>query len=200
MLRSVLDRLADVSGSSWSYPVIYGLCALDVVFPVLPSETSVIVGGVVAGSGDLLLGIVIAVAAVGAITGDVTVYTIGRLLGERRAARLLGKRGEERVRWAERQLDERGWYLILVGRFIPGGRSAVTLSAGLLHMRWRRFLAADVAAGILWASYAALLGYVGGRAFEHEPWKGFVVAFVVALGVTGAVEVVRWRRRRQTSP
>jgi membrane protein DedA with SNARE-associated domain len=48
----------------------------------------------------------------------------------------------------------------------------------------------------MWASYAALLGYFGGKAFEEQPWKGFVVAFVVALGITGAIEVYRWLRKR----
>jgi membrane-associated protein len=83
-----------------------------------------------------------------------------------------------------------------VGRFIPGGRTAVTLACGFLKLRWLRFIAFDVAAGLLWASYAGLLGYFGGKAFEEQPWKGFIVAFVVALAITGAVEVYRWFRRR----
>ena len=96
----------------------------------------------------------------------------------------------------ERQVQERGGYLILVGRFIPGGRTAVTLSCGLLEMRWRRFIAFDIPAGLMWASYAALLGYFGGKAFEEQPWKGFLVAFGVALAITGSIELYRWLRRR----
>jgi membrane-associated protein len=48
----------------------------------------------------------------------------------------------------------------------------------------------------MWASYAALLGYFGGKAFEEQPWKGFAVAFVVALAITGAIELYRWLRKR----
>jgi membrane protein DedA with SNARE-associated domain len=63
-------------------------------------------------------------------------------------------------------------------------------------MPWRRFIVFDVIAGVVWASYAALLGYFGGKAFEHQPWKGLLLAFGIALAVTAVVEGVRWLRRR----
>jgi membrane-associated protein len=72
----------------------------------------------------------------------------------------------------------------------------VTLAAGILEMPWRKFIPFDLAAGVIWGSYAALVGYFGGKAFEEQPWKGFVVAFVVALGITGAIELYRWLRKR----
>jgi len=63
-------------------------------------------------------------------------------------------------------------------------------------MRWHRFIRFDVAAGFMWASYAALLGYFGGKAFEQNPLKGFAVAFAVALAITAGIEVYRWLRKR----
>jgi membrane-associated protein len=185
-----------VSGSPWTYAFLFGVAALDVVFPLVPSETSVILAGVIASTGDLVLFAVILVAAGGAILGDNTAYVIGRTVGHRLVNRFFSGERRKRIDWAEQQIEERGGYLILVGRFIPGGRTAVTLACGLLEMRWRRFIAFDVAAGFLWASYAALLGYFGGKAFEEQPWKGFVVAFVIALGITGAIELYRWMRKR----
>jgi membrane-associated protein len=185
-----------VSGSPWTYAFLFGVAALDVVFPLVPSETSVILAGVIASSGDLVLFAVILVAAGGAILGDNTAYVIGRTVGHRLVNRFFSGERRKRIDWAEQQIEERGGYLILVGRFIPGGRTAVTLACGLLEMRWRRFISFDVAAGLMWASYAALLGYFGGKAFEEQPWKGFVVAFVVALGITGAIELYRWLRKR----
>ena len=193
MFQSLTDY---VSGSPWTYAFLFGVAALDVVFPLVPSETSVILAGVIASTGDLALFAVILVAAAGAILGDNTAYAIGRTVGHRIVARFFAGERKKRIDWAEKQVEERGGYLILVGRFIPGGRTAVTLACGLLEMRWRRFIAFDVAAGLLWASYAALLGYFGGKAFEEQPWKGFVVAFVVALGITGAIELYRWLRKR----
>jgi membrane-associated protein len=193
----VFQSLTDyVSGSPWTYAFLFGIAALDVIFPLVPSETSVILGGVLAATGDLVLAGVIACAAAGAILGDNTSYGIGRTVGHRIVERFFKGERRKRIDWAEQQVQERGGYLILVGRFIPGGRTAVTLACGLLEMRWRRFVAFDVAAGVVWASYAALLGYVGGRTFEENPLYGFLIAFAVALGITGAVEVYRWLRKR----
>jgi membrane-associated protein len=186
-----------VSGSPWTYAFLFGVAALDVVFPLVPSETSVILAGVLASTGDLMLFAVILVAAGGAVLGDNTAYWIGRLAGERLVNRFFSGERRKRIDWAENQIAERGGYFIVVGRFIPGGRTAVTLACGFLEMRWRRFIAFDVAAGLMWASYAALLGYFGGKAFEEQPWKGFIVAFVVALAITGAIELYRWVKKRR---
>jgi membrane-associated protein len=194
----VFESLTEqVSGSPWTYAFLFAIAALDVVFPIVPSETSVILAGVLASTGDLVLVGVIAVAAAGAILGDNTAYWIGRLLGDRIVARFFKGERRKRVDWAEKQVTERGGYLIVVGRFIPGGRTVITLACGLLEMRWRRFIAFDVVAGVIWASYAALLGYFGGSTFEESPLKGFLVAFAIALAVTGAIEAHRYLKKRR---
>jgi membrane protein DedA with SNARE-associated domain len=142
---------------------------------------------------------VIAAAAVGAFAGDNTAYLIGRKWGHRVNDRFFtSDKARERVRWAEHQLDERGGELIVVGRLIPGGRTAITLSAGTLKYPWPRFAAFDALAAVAWASYAALLGYVGGHAFEENPWKGLLVALGIGFAVAGLVELVRWIRRRRS--
>lgn len=186
-----------VSGSPWTYAFLFAIAALDVIFPIVPSETSVILAGVLASTGDLILVLVIGVAAAGAILGDNTSYWIGRTLGHRIVERFFKGERRKRIDWAEEQVTERGGYLIVVGRFIPGGRTVITLACGLLEMRWRRFISFDVAAGVIWASYAALLGYFGGRTFEESPLKGFLVAFAIALAVTGAIEAYRYLKKRR---
>jgi membrane-associated protein len=194
----VLESLTDyVSGSPWTYAFLFAVSALDVLIPIVPSETSVIAAGVLASSGDLHLLLVIVVAALGAIAGDNTAYWIGRTAGHRLVRRIFRTSGEERIQWAERTLEQRGGYLIVIGRFIPGGRTAITVGAGTVGYPWRRFIVFDVAAGILWASYAALLGYFGGKTFEESPLKGLALALGIALAVTLAVETVRWIRRRR---
>jgi membrane-associated protein len=185
-----------VSGSAWTYVFLFGISALDVVFPLVPSETSVILGGVLASTGDLNLVLVILSAAAGAILGDNLAYWIGRKTGHRIVNRFFKGERRKQIDWAHRQVQERGGYLIVVGRFIPAGRTAVTLSCGMLEMPWRRFISFDVAAGLVWGTYAAMLGYVGGRTFEENPFYGFLIAFAVALAVTGLVEAYRWLRRR----
>ena len=194
MLESLTDY---VSGSRWTYAFLFGISALDVIFPVVPSETAVIIAGVLAGQGDLVIWLVIPSAALGAILGDNVSYLIGRTAGERIVARFFKGDRRKRIDWAERQIEDRGPYLIVVGRFIPGGRTAVTLAAGLLEMPWRRFFFFDVIAGFAWASYASLLGYFGGKTFEESPLKAFGVAFAVALAVSGAIELYRWYRKRR---
>lgn len=186
-----------VSGSPWTYAFLFAISALDVIIPLVPSETSVILAGVLAANGDLELVLVILFAAAGAIVGDNTAYWIGRTAGHRLVDRWFKGERRKQVDWAHRQVEERGGYLIVIGRFIPGGRTAVTLSCGMLEMPWRRFIAFDVAAGLVWGVYAAMLGYLGGRTFEENPFYGFLLAFAVALLVTGVVELYRWLRRRR---
>jgi membrane-associated protein len=197
----LFDQLVDlVSGAWWTYPLIFSVSALDAFFPFVPSETVVITAGVLSSSGDLSLPLVIVFASLGAVAGDNVSYALGAWLGERRVKRLLrGDKSRRAFEWAERQLKARGFYLIIIARFIPGGRTAVTFSCGYTHaMPWRRFIVADVIAGTLWGTYAALLGYIGGKQFEDEPWKGLLVAFAVAVGLSVLVEVVRKLRGRRT--
>lgn len=199
MFDQFTDLVAQASG--WAYLVVFALAVVDVILPIVPSETAVITAGVVASGGDLLLPVVIVVAAAGAFAGDNLAYAIGATYGRRPDNRLTrSEKARKRVQWAKRQLDERGGELIAVARFIPAGRTAVTLSAGLTSFPWRRFALFDAIAGVLWASYAALLGYWGGRAFEKQAWKGLLLALGVAFAVTLVVEGVRWviKRRRTT--
>ena len=82
--------------------------------------------------------------------------------------------------------------------FIPGGRTAATLSAGASLFPWRRFALFDTAAALLWALYASLLGYFGGNAFEGAAWRGLLLALGIAFALAGGVEIVcSYRGRRQ---
>jgi membrane protein DedA with SNARE-associated domain len=194
----VFEQLTDlVSGSPWTYLFLFAVSALDAIIPFVPSETSVILAGVLASTGDLHLVLVILFAAAGAVVGDNASYWIGRTVGHRVVDRFFKGERRKQVDWAHRQVEQRGGYLIIIGRFIPGGRIVVTLSCGMLEMPWRRFLSFDVVAGLVWATYAAMLGYVGGHAFEENPFRGFLLAFAVALAVAGVIEAYRWYRRRR---
>lgn len=177
----------------WAYAVVFGLAALDAVFPVVPSESTAIAAGVLAGSGDLVLGYVILAAGLGAFIGDSTAYWLGRSMGRSVLGHRLfrGGRGKKAVGWAESTLEKRGGYLIVVARFIPGGRTAATFTAGSVRYDAVRFsLYAGLAAAI-WATYAALLGYFGGRLFTDRPWLGLLVALGLAAAITGLVELGR---------
>ncbi len=196
------DQLAEwVSGEWWSYLVIFAIAAIDAFFPFVPSETLVVLGGSLAGSGDLSLLLVILAGATGAIVGDNISYGIGSLVGERTVKRWFrSEKAHKRLEWAERTLDERGAYIILLARFIPGGRTAVTFSAGYiptfslatLH-RLRRHRR------IRWATYAAMLGYLFGKTFEEHPVWGVVLALGIALTLGLVVELVRHVREARAA-
>src|SRR4026208_1936904 len=170
------DRFTEwVSGEWWGYLVIFAVAAVDAFFPLVPSESLVVIGGNLASSGDLVLLLVIRSGAAGAVVGDNISYGVGTLVGERTVKRWFrGEKAHKRLEWAEKTLDERGAYTILIARVIPGGGTTVTFSAGYVHsLSWRRFIVYDVAGGLLWATYAALLGYFAGKTFgDHPPWGG----------------------------
>jgi membrane protein DedA with SNARE-associated domain len=197
----VFDSLLDVvSSSPWTYAVVFLLAFLDVLFPLVPSESAVITASVLAESGELSLPLIILVAGCGAILGDNVAYWVGRLLQGFVSTRLFGGKRRHHLERAERALQERGGYFIIIGRFIPGGRTAVAVGSGVLHYPWPRFLAFDIVAGILWATYGGLIGYFGGKAFEDSPLKGILLALGIAFAVAASVEAYRWWRRRSERP
>lgn len=196
MFHHFTQLVADASG--WAYAVVFLLAVLDAVVPIVPSETAVITAGVVASSHDLRLALVILAAAAGALVGDNSAYGLGRRFGDRVRKRFLGSdKARRRMESAEHQLEERGGELIAVARFIPAGRTAVTLTAGALRFAWPRFVLFDAAAALGWALYASLLGYFGGRAFENAPWRGLLLALAIAFAATATFEGVRWALQRR---
>jgi membrane protein DedA with SNARE-associated domain len=164
---------------------------------VVPSETIVITAGVLAAHDRLDVWSVFPAAALGSILGDNISFALGRFVGDPVAARLfrMGKT-RERLNWAKDELAKRGPTLVIAGRFIPGGRTAVTFTAGTVEYSWRRFLLADAAAGVLWGAYGTGIGYFGGAAFADDTWKALLLAFGIAVGAGGAIEGVRRLRAR----
>lgn len=194
MFESWIDL---VTASSWVYPLILGVAALDAVFPIVPSEATVVAAAALAGTGDLVLSLVLVAGAGGAVIGDNAAYLIGRAGQGPVSGRLLrSARWRSRIHGAEKALRERSGTIILVSRFIPGGRTATMLSAGLVGLSWRRFAAYDLAAGVLWASYASAIGWLGGKAFADQPLHALLLAFGVAAALALALEAGRRLARR----
>jgi len=182
-----------------SYAAAIVFPALDAVFPVLPSETIIITLGVVtAGSADPRIALLVACAAAGAFLGDNLCYLLGSRFGpwiERRFFQ--SEKGAKQRDWAVRSLERYGIPLIIACRFIPGGRTAVMLSCGIVRYDRRRFIIATAIAGVIWACYAFFIGRLGGKAFEDKPWAGLLLAFGGTLAISGLVELVRRLRARR---
>ena len=191
-ITDFFDSLKDFSSSPWFYVIIYVIAVLDSVFPVVPSETLVIIGGVSAGLGDLSITFVVLAAGLGAFTGDNMSYLIGlRASGAitRRYERT--EKGRRRLRTVIEQIHERGGLLLITARFIPGGRTILTLSCGITRQDRRWYAAWIAAAATIWALYASLLGFIGGKTFEENHTLAFMVAFIAAISVTVLIEVIR---------
>ncbi len=185
-------------GSPASYLIAVLVPALDALIPLLPSETAVIALGVAtAGSADPRIAVLVALAALGAFLGDNAAYLLGRRFGPAVSRRIFaGERGARRRDWAQRSLEKYGIRIIVACRFIPGGRTAVTLTCGLIGYPRRSFILGTSLAGVLWASYAFFIGRLGGQAFEGRPWAGLLVGLGLTLAVSGVIEMARRLRRR----
>jgi len=198
MFDSLENAVSDAG--AWAYLIIFAIALLDAFIPVVPSETLVILGGVLASGDDptLTLPLVILSAALGAMCGDNVSYSIGRLYADR-IERWAAKKEKRRARreWAGNQIRERGMLLIITARFIPGGRTIVTLTCGATRRSWPKFFVATVVAAAIWATYASLLGYIGGEALADNHTLAFVIAFATALSVSALIEVVRHRLKRR---
>jgi len=179
----VFESLVEpVAASDWVYPLILSIAALDAVFPLVPSEATVIAAAALAGVDERMVAFILLSGAAGAVIGDNLAYLLGRAGSGILMPRVLRSPGwRRRVSLAEAQLQRRGGTIIVVSRFIPGGRTATMLSAGIVGLAWRRFVIFDVVACVLWASYASLIGWVGGRAFADKPLNALLLAFALAL-------------------
>ena len=90
-----------------------------------------------------------------------------------------------------------GAAIVVIGRFIPGGQTAVAVAAGILGYPWRRFVPFAGVGAVGWAVYGSLLGALGGRAFEGEVWKGTLLSLAIAAVVGAAIELTRRRLQRR---
>lgn len=203
-MDAVLDLATSLMGSPWLYVLVLGLSLLDAVLPVVPAETVVITAAAFAAAhgAPQLLPLVIA-AWIGALAGDVIAHHLGR--GAGRFARLLRRLriGDALLRWAETGLRTRGGAIIIGARFIPGGRTATTVTSGLIRYPRPRFVLFATIAALAWAVYSVVIGWIGGTAFHDQPLLGVALGVGLALAIAGGIELVRrvrgQRNARRTS-
>ncbi|KRE59070.1 alkaline phosphatase [Arthrobacter sp. Soil736] len=197
-MQAINDFILAAAGQPWVLILVLACCVIDGFFPPIPSESVVVGLAAVAATADvpnpLLL---IAVAALGAFTGDNTAYLIGRSVGTKRWRWMRGPRMQRAFRWAGGELRKRPASLILVARFVPIGRVAVNLTAGATHFSRPRFIGMTVLSATLWASYSVAIGLFFGQWFEHNHLLGAAIAIVCAivLGILVDIAITRLRGR-----
>lgn len=178
-IDQLYDWVTESALSWWAMLVVFLGCTIDGFFPPVPSESLVTaVAAVLAKEAPWRLILLGVVAASGAWLGDNIAYLIGRRLTHllRHFPRL-----EARVHHAARRISRRGTTLIIIGRFIPGGRIVVNMGAGLAEYPHPRFMVVTVVSAAVWAVYSVVIGVVAGHAVDDNPLLGAAIG--VGLGI-----------------
>ncbi len=200
-LSGLLDAILNLA-SPWGYLLIGLLAALEgaaFVGLVIPGETAMLLGGVLAANGHAELGVMMAAASTGAVLGDSLGYAIGRRFGGPLRRSRVGQRiGEERWQRAEDYLRLRGGRAVFLGRFVGVLRALVPAIAGAARMPYRTFLLYNAAGGVLWASAFVFAGYLAGNSYQRiadvAGRAGLLLAIV--LIIAGAIVLAaRWVAR-----
>ncbi|GIE99113.1 DedA family protein [Paractinoplanes rishiriensis] len=194
------ELLTMVATPVWAYLALFGFLTVDALIPVIPIQAIMITSGALTVYGNLNLALVIAIGAFGMLLGDSIAFALGRSTGTVGRGWLTGRLGELRNRYAPRNDDDRaesrtrraavrftrglrrpGPLVLLLCRFVPGGRMAAGFHAGRTGYPIKLFLLYDGAAAIGWASYGGLVGHVGGTAVTQSAWRLFAIAATAAL-------------------
>jgi membrane protein DedA with SNARE-associated domain/membrane-associated phospholipid phosphatase len=196
-LPNLEELILDVGEAlgKWTYLLVGIMAFLETgafVGLVAPGETTVIVGGLVAGQGQISLALLIAIVWACAVAGDVCSYALGRRMGRefllRHGGRL--KITEDRLKGVESFFERHGGPTIVIGRFIGFVRALAPFVAGTSRMPFRRFLVYDVLGAGAWATTFCVLGYVFWRSF-HE-LTAYVSRGLFAFGTVVAIGVGIW--------
>ena len=189
---------------AWAYPAVGAFAFLETgafVGLLVPGETAVVVGGVVAANGDVELVPLIGLVWLAAAAGDLVSFALGRRLGrpflERHGPRV--HVGPERLAQVERFYARHGGSAVLFGRFVGLVRAVSPFVAGASGLQLRRFLPWSLAGTLAWAATFTLVGYGFSESFAHSGESAARIALGAALLAAAgyaAVTVLRARSGR----
>jgi membrane protein DedA with SNARE-associated domain/membrane-associated phospholipid phosphatase len=203
-LEEIIKDLSEGLGQ-WTYLLVAVLAFLETgafVGLVAPGEFTVILGGAVAGQGDISLPVILAITWLAAFLGDSVSFTLGAKLGRG----FLVRHGErvritdDRLKQVEGYFARHGGKTILIGRFIGLVRALAPFIAGTSKMPYRNFAPYSILGTGLWAATFVLIGYFASQSLDTVAeivgqgliWFGIFVGIVVGL-IIG----VRYLRRPQ---
>lgn len=187
-------------GSGWLYPALYLFVVADAFLVVVPSEVAVAaLGALAVSTGTPSIWLVLLVAALGALSGDLACYGIGRSVGiERWRWQRDGRTGAAiaRVRGV---VLHRPAALIFTARYIPFARIAVNLSVGAAALPLPRYVPLAAAAGLGWALYQVGIGTAFGTVLGDHPVVAVLCSIVVAIGLGIVVDrIIALVQRKRT--
>ena len=190
---------------------IFAALFLENLFPPIPSELIMPLGGFYVQQGQLGLVPDVLAGLLGTVLGALPWYGVGRLINEERIEAWLQRHG----RWIGISPDElarsRRWFsrygtaLVFWGRLVPGIRTLISVPAGIEMMPMAPFLVWTTAGSLIWTALLTVAGMVLGEGYSNvELWidpvsKAVKVLLVVSL-LAGAIWLgLRIWRRRQSS-
>jgi len=184
--------------AAYGYLALFALVGAESTGVPVPGETALVTAGVYAGhTHQLSPWLIFAVASAAAIIGD----NIGFWIGDKGGYRLARRYGHK-VRLDERKLkiarylfDRHGGKVVFFGRFVSILRTYAAFLAGTSRMRWRRFLPANAAGGIVWAGAYTVAAYLAGNALQQASGT---IGWVLGGAAAAAIAAVLLLVRRQT--
>jgi membrane protein DedA with SNARE-associated domain/membrane-associated phospholipid phosphatase len=200
-LEEIIEDLSEGLGT-WTYLLVAVLAFLETgafVGLVAPGEFTVLLGGAVAGQGDISLPLILAITWLSAFLGDTVSFTLGDRLGREFLVRH-GERvriTEERLKQVEDYFARHGGKTIIIGRFIGLVRALAPFIAGTSNMGYRAFWPYSVLGTGLWAATFILIGYFASQSLDTvaEIVSKGLIYFGVFVGiVVGLIVVVRYLR------
>jgi membrane protein DedA with SNARE-associated domain/membrane-associated phospholipid phosphatase len=201
-LDTVLKDVGSTLGA-WTYLLVGALCFLEsgaFVGLLIPGETAIVVGGFVAGQGEIDVILLIAIAWFTAVAGDLVSFALGRRLGREFLVQHGGRVQitEARIEQVERFYDRHGGKAVFLGRWVGLVRAVSPFLAGSSGMPLRRFLPYDVLAAGGMVTVFALLGFIFWHSLDKVleiARKGLLAVGIVIALVVGIVFAVQWLRR-----
>jgi len=174
------------------YAGLFILMTLENVALPIPSEVVLPFAGYLVFSGRMNFGLALVDATLAGLAGSLIAYFLALKLGRPVVYGLLGRAGvsPKRLDDGERWVDSRGAWSVLVGRFIPGVRSVISIPAGLLRMELRSFVILTVIGSFVWSAALMYVGYSAGPLWQSALGSFSVFADQAALVVIAALSVL----------
>jgi membrane protein DedA with SNARE-associated domain len=186
-IQTIMDTLG--------YPGIAFLMFLEVVFPPIPSEVIMPLGGFASNKGSLNIFGVVTAGTAGSMAGAVVFYYVGKIVGTERLVMLADKYGKwltvsgEDVKKADHWFDRHGEKVVLLCRLVPGIRSLVSLPAGVALMKMIPFLLYTLIGTVIWNIALTGAGYFLGKNYELvDQYMGD--SGKIVLGVLGVLAII----------
>ena len=198
LISDIVDPLLSFHG--WpAYAVVGGLAFAEAALFfgfVLPGETAVILGGVLAYRSSVSLPIMLAVVILCAIAGDSVGYEVGKKYGDRILGMKIFAKHQAAIDSGKERLHRLGGRAVFLGRFTAFLRAVMPGMAGTIKLPYRRFLPWNAAGGIVWGGGFTLLGYLAGASYTKLESYASIFSWVV-LGVVVLIVVLFVLRRRR---